>query len=796
MQRPMPPRLCGLLWLSGLAVLTFLAGPVRAGWIDYDVQRARLSLQRADYLLGDAQWAADIARDDLQRADRRAADLAAEIDRQQREVDAAVNRLDAADRAAKQLGEDIDRNRARAEQRQRDLDAARQRLHAARQRLDALTAEQVKAFEAGPEFKAANDAAEQAKKDLAAAEDASLGALSRTEEHKTAAAAADALLARVNFLTEQGERAADELAAAKKELAAAEKKVRDLEDRHLEADPSVREPGQKLARAEQRVAELRSEFDKQLNQRPEVADARKGLDAAQADYDDTLRALGDAEARAADAENLLRNNQDERTLAQDQFKAADQQLRNLINQQQEAEDFAAAANRRYRDAIEAVAVASAERQSAAWSLSRAPSYGFYGWSTPVIGLRRSLIHVDRISLHEEHRRSHFADAGHAPGLPHDFDRPAWARPLTDADRPQWARGWTPGAPWWASGQFGYRRAGDAPVSVRVVNAPPSAAAAGQARERAVELASRASGDEQRRQRQAALALQREQSRRREVKLASLPPVNRTSAVVRPAFPTAAAERATRQAQDRQGQTQRQLAARAEKLNLDAATSQSQRHIRWSDLREKERAAREAGRQQREKAPVSGAAPRDANNDGDARDDAARRSAAIQKASGRAEQAQQHNEPQAAYRRRADDDRRQAVQAQRRQETEARRQRQDDDGGPRQRQSDDGARQRAAAEARARQQAERSAAAESARAAQRDAARQAAARESQRQADRPVREPPRRDVPRSAPRESVRSDGGGARSSGGSSRSESSPRGGGSSSRGGNPSGGGGGHRGR
>ena len=46
-----------------------------------------LALQRADYLLADAEYAADVARDDLERADRRAAELAQDIDRQQRDVD-------------------------------------------------------------------------------------------------------------------------------------------------------------------------------------------------------------------------------------------------------------------------------------------------------------------------------------------------------------------------------------------------------------------------------------------------------------------------------------------------------------------------------------------------------------------------------------------------------------------------------------------------------------------------------------------------------------------------------------
>ena len=66
-------------------------------------------MQRADYLLGDAQYAADVARDDFERADRRAAELARDIDRLQRDVDDASRRLDEADRSSKWLREEIDR---------------------------------------------------------------------------------------------------------------------------------------------------------------------------------------------------------------------------------------------------------------------------------------------------------------------------------------------------------------------------------------------------------------------------------------------------------------------------------------------------------------------------------------------------------------------------------------------------------------------------------------------------------------------------------------------------------------
>ena len=46
----------------GLVTLLALAPRARAGFVDYDITRARLAIQRVDYLLDDAQYAADVAR--------------------------------------------------------------------------------------------------------------------------------------------------------------------------------------------------------------------------------------------------------------------------------------------------------------------------------------------------------------------------------------------------------------------------------------------------------------------------------------------------------------------------------------------------------------------------------------------------------------------------------------------------------------------------------------------------------------------------------------------------------------
>src|SRR4051812_30625953 len=147
MTRLTPARLIPpVLNVLGLLLFMSWTAPAKAGYVDYDVTRARLGLQRADYLLGDAQWAADVARDDFERADRRAAELAEQVDRQQRDIDDIGRRFDEASRAAKWLREDLDRWNERAEARQKELEVAGEKLRAAREALDKVTADATAKF--------------------------------------------------------------------------------------------------------------------------------------------------------------------------------------------------------------------------------------------------------------------------------------------------------------------------------------------------------------------------------------------------------------------------------------------------------------------------------------------------------------------------------------------------------------------------------------------------------------------------------------------------------------------------
>jgi hypothetical protein len=513
------PRL-NLTWPRGqlallAAVLLACATPARAGYTDYDITRARLSMQRADYLLSDAEWAADVARDDLERADRRASELSAEVARQEREVDDASRRLDDADRAAHWLREDIDRLLGKIDERKTELDAAAERLRAAREAHDKLTADAVAGFEAGEGFRAASAAAEEAGKALEAAEKASIEVLALTAEHRAAVTVVEALQTRVQFLADQGDRAADELAEAQKELADGRQRLREMEDRHLSQDPEVADAERRFAQAEQAVKSLRDDFDKQLAQRPEVADARKAASVVQENYDTALRALQDTESQVVDAQDELRRHEEVVALERDRLDNANDQLNKLLDELREADAFADASSRRLRDALEAVECARRERDAAAWSLARAEQAdAFYRWDAPVYGHGWTVVHIGRVDCDPlPHRPVYWNDP--------DCYRPAWCAPLTSFHRPAWSGGFG----WWQ-----HRRWRDddcRPVVVKVVKYRTPVVvrevARRSSRQKATALAGRTAGDEQRVQRQAAVERQRKQvvERRERIKSSKL-----------------------------------------------------------------------------------------------------------------------------------------------------------------------------------------------------------------------------------------------------------------------------------
>lgn len=512
------PIICGLTLLAAIAALLAWTPQARAGFADQDVTRASLAGQRANYLLDDAEYAADVARDDFERSDRRAADLALEVDRQQRDLDEISRRFDEAARSAKWLDEDLGRASERADARRKELDAAAERLRAARAALDQLTDAEVAKFEAGEPFKALAAAVDGAGKAMEAVEKAALDALAQTDEHRAATAAAEALDARVKFLTEQGDAAApDELNTAKKELAAALDGVRRLEDQHLSSDPAVKSAEERLAQAEQSLKSAQDEFRDALTRRPEIADARNAATAEQRAYDDALRAFRAAETRAADASEQLKKQEELVVLERDRLAAANDRLNRLLDEVREADAFATASDRRLRDALEAVEYARRERDAASWSLARAGRAGdaFYGWDAPVSGFGGATVHVGRVY------------SGPRPLFSNPvYHRPAWSRPLTDFDRPHRGR-LLPHGEW--VDHTGDRWDDDRrPVVVKVVHLDRSTNASrgvrATARENAARLASRTSGDEKQRQqrfaRQVVVETRRNEVAQRQMRLSS------------------------------------------------------------------------------------------------------------------------------------------------------------------------------------------------------------------------------------------------------------------------------------
>ena len=487
------------------AALLCVAAPARAGYADYDITRARLAMQRADYLLSDAEWAADVARDDLQRADQRAKDLSGEVAKQEREVDDASRRLDDADRAAKWLREDVDRLLEKVDERKKELDAADERLRAAREALDKLTGEAVASFEAGEAYRAAAAAVEEAGRALEAAEKSSLDVLALTVEHRAAVTTAEALQARVQFLADQGDRAAAELAEAQQELADARKRLRDTEDRHLSQDQKVADAERRVAQARDAVQSLRDDFDEQLAQKPEVAEARKAASAGQENYDAALRALRQTETQVVDAQEELRRHEEVVRLESDRLDNANNHLNKLLDELREADTFAAASDRRLRDALEAVECARRERDAAAWSLARAEEAdAFYRWDAPYYGHGWTVVHVGRVDCDPRpHRPVYFHDDP-------DCHRPSWCRPLTSFHHAGWASRHGGSRHDWA----GWEDDNCRPVVVRVVKYRRPVVireiVRHDSRQKAIVLAGRTASDEQRVQRQAAVERQRKQ----------------------------------------------------------------------------------------------------------------------------------------------------------------------------------------------------------------------------------------------------------------------------------------------
>jgi len=122
-----------------------------------------------------------------------------------------------------------------------------------------------------------------------------------------------------------------------------------MEDRHLAADPKVKEAELRVAAAQQAAKAARDDFEQQLGRRPAVADARKAAAAEQQAYDDALRALRQAEGAVADADAQLRRQEEVVALEQDKAKVANDHLNRLLDEVREADTFATDADRRLRD---------------------------------------------------------------------------------------------------------------------------------------------------------------------------------------------------------------------------------------------------------------------------------------------------------------------------------------------------------------------------------------------------------------------------------------------------------------
>ena len=352
----------------------------------------------------------------------------------------------------------------------------------------------MKQFEASDAFKVADAEARRATAAIKSAEDVAIANLAQTPEHKSLMAALESAQKRVDFLESQGERAAAEVPAAKKDFDEAKRRLEDFEDRHVDSEPQVRAARDRLSAAEDKVNSLRDDFDKNYDQRVEVADARKAVEAGQNGYDAALRDVRDEEDRVADAQAELRKRENELALDRNRLRDADDAVRAMVDDAKDAGARADEARARYEDAVSAAECARRERQAALWAMARAEeSDAFCGWNASPWGFgcySTTVVHIRRFECDDDdfffrrHRRFGFG-FGFGPVV----------RPVPV---------WRPNPP---------RRV----VVVQVTGGETRAArlARQHAREKARELAGRNADDEQRTQRLAAIEARREQSLQRQ-----------------------------------------------------------------------------------------------------------------------------------------------------------------------------------------------------------------------------------------------------------------------------------------
>src|SRR5688572_14798264 len=237
---------------------------------------------------------ADRARDDLDYARKREAELSARAAELERANERLRERLKAA--GGNLQNDELLKASADAAALRKRLAEVRDRRDAARKKLDLERQRAIDTFETTDQMTAARNAAQQASAEVERLSAPILEQVQQNPHHQEAQALLDAAAQAGERLQDFGPLVREEaMAEADATFEQALSRVREIEDAATSADPKVAEAKKSLAVAEETLAGLRQEFERTLNDVAGVAGARLDFDTEQRAFDDVATKLAAAE---------------------------------------------------------------------------------------------------------------------------------------------------------------------------------------------------------------------------------------------------------------------------------------------------------------------------------------------------------------------------------------------------------------------------------------------------------------------------------------------------------------------
>lgn len=296
--------------------------------LESDVDRARVDLDRAQWELRQARNVARLSDErytDFQGRSWSNSNDAAAVSGALRDLQVRIDdlsaRLQRASDDAARFDADAQAARQAADAAQAKRDDARKALQSA---YDAATAE----FERRDDVAALQAQVNEQQENLTAAEKLATENFEATPAFNEARAKADGLRQAVAALRDKTPSADPQsIQSVEDALTDAERAMDRLRDEALAADPAVQAARQAMADVAAPLEALRREFERQAAERPEIADAQKDVDAADAATRDAMAAARSADEAALAARENSRALADELDDCRNRSELADADLR-------------------------------------------------------------------------------------------------------------------------------------------------------------------------------------------------------------------------------------------------------------------------------------------------------------------------------------------------------------------------------------------------------------------------------------------------------------------------------------